>query len=81
MTPLMTVDEVAAHLSVNRTTVYRLCAKVDGLRAYKVGSCTRFRFEDVEAYLERNVIKPPQPQDHPNIIRFQYTPGMRVVSL
>lgn len=79
--PMMTVDEVATHLSVNRATVYRLCAKPNGLRAYKVGGCTRFKPEDVEEYLERNLIQPPQVRQGPNITRFQYKPGMRVVSL
>ena len=39
--PLMTVNEVAERLKINRATVYRLCAKPDGLRSYKVGGCTR----------------------------------------
>lgn len=79
--PLLTVDEVAAQLSVNRATVYRLCGRPNGLRAYKVGGCTRFKAEDVEEYLERNILQPPQAQQGPNITRFQYKPGMRVVSL
>lgn len=79
--PLMTVNEVAERLKINRATVYRLCQKPDGLRSYKVGSRTRFRPEDVEDYLERGLVRPPRPQEGLNIARFQYRPGMRVVSL
>ncbi len=81
MRPMMTVDEVAACLGVHRATIYRLCAKPDGLRSYKVGGCTRFKPEDVDEYLERCLVQPPQPQQGPSIVRFQYKPGMRVVSL
>lgn len=79
--PLMTVNEVAERLRVNRATVYRLCARPDGLRSYKVGSCTRFKPEEVDEYLERCMVQRPQRQTAPNISRFQYKPGMRVVSL
>lgn len=79
--PLMKASEVAEQLGVNVATVYRLCAKRDGLRSYKVGGCVRFKQEDVEAYLESCVVKPPQPQSRPNITRFTYKPGMQVVSL
>lgn len=81
MAPLMTTEEVAVRLGVHRTTVYRLCAKREGLRSYKVGGCVRFKAEEVEEYLERCLVKPPQRQTGANIARFQYKPGMRVVSL
>lgn len=79
--PLMTVSEVAERLKINRATVYHLCQKSDGLRSYKVGSCTRFKPEEVDEYIERCLVQPPQRQEGPNITRFQYKPGMRVVSL
>lgn len=78
---LMTVNEVADRLNVNRATVYRLTGKTDGLRAYKVGSCTRFKPEDVEEYIERCVVRPAQRQEGENVLRFKYKPGMKVVSL
>lgn len=78
--PLMTPDEVAACLRVHRGTVYRL-VKSGGLRAYKVSGRIRFKTEDVEDYLERSLVQPSQGQEVPNIVRFQYKPGMRVVSL
>lgn len=80
-TPMMTVNEVAARLGIARATVYRLCAKPNGLRSYKVGRCTRFKSEDVDEYLERCIVHPPQAHESLNVIRFQYKPGMRVVSL
>ena len=79
--PLMTVSEVAERLKINRATVYRLCQKSDGLRSYKVGSCTRFKPEEVDEYIERCLVQPPQRQEGPNITRFQYKRGMRVVNL
>ncbi|NBI68220.1 DNA-binding protein [Pseudoflavonifractor sp. 60] len=78
---LMTVEEVGAFLGIDRSTVYRLCSKPNGLRSYKVGSRLRFKQEDVEAYLDRCLVQPPQPRNHPGIARFQYKPGMRVVNL
>lgn len=80
-TSLLTPDEVAACLRVHRGTVYRLCDQPDGLRSYKVGNRIRFRAEEVEEYLERCLVQPPQRQEKPNIVRFQYKPGMKVVSL
>ena len=51
-TGLLTVNELAHHLSVSRWTVYKLVR--DGkLRAVKVGTRNRFRLSDVERYLER----------------------------
>lgn len=79
--PLMTANEVAARLGINRATVYRLCKDPKGLRSYKVAGCVRFKPEDIEDYLERSLVQPPRRQEGPNITRFQYKPGMRVVSL
>lgn len=80
-TSLMTPNEVAACLRVHRSMVYRLCNKPDGLRSYKVGNRIRFKSEEVEEYLGRCLVQPPQRQEGPNIVRFQYKPGMKVVSL
>jgi len=81
MDALMTPREVAEQFGVSCVTVYRLCAEPDGLRSYKVGSRTRFKPEDVDEYLERRLVRPPQRQTGPNVVRFQYKPGMKVVSL
>lgn len=79
--PLLTVNEAAAWLGVTRCTIYRLCAKQGGLRSYKVAGCVRFKPEDLDEYLDRHLVQPPQPHEDSNVIRFQYKPGMRVVSL
>ena len=68
---LLTAQDVAARLGV--------CG--DGLRAYKVGRCIRFKAEDVDAYLEAQAVKPPEPVPGMAIGRFRYKPGMKVVSL
>jgi excisionase family DNA binding protein len=51
--PLMTADEVAAALGVNRKFVYARAA-AGALRAYKLGPRYRFRPEDVRAFLSDN---------------------------
>jgi excisionase family DNA binding protein len=65
--PLMTADEVAAALGVNRKFVY---ARVHAgkLRGYKLGSQYRFRPEDVRAFVEASVAAPdaaPQVRERP----------------
>lgn len=79
--PMLSIDEVAARLSLSRATVYRLCKAQNGIRSYKVAKCIRVKPEDVDEYLERQLVQPPQRQEGPRILRFQYKPGMRVVSL
>ena len=78
---LLTAQDVAARLGVCLNTVYRLASKGDGLRAYKVGRCIRFKAEDVDAYLEAQAVKPPEPVPGMAIGRFRYKPGLKVVSL
>ncbi len=50
---LLTVDEVAAHLYVSRTTVYRL---VDAARlpVYRIASVLRFDRRDLAQFLDRS---------------------------
>ncbi len=72
--------EVADMLGVSVYTVHRLKFKPDGLRAYKVAGAVRFKPEDVEAYLEAQKVKPVvKAEAMPDIRRFTYVPGMRVV--
>ena len=51
--PLLTVDETAEFLRVDRSTVYRLENEGE-LRSVRVGTRRRFRPEDLRAYLERD---------------------------
>ena len=49
---LITIDDVGKRLGVCHTTVYRLAAN-GFLPRIKVGSATRFREEDVAAFIEQ----------------------------
>ncbi len=78
---LLTAVEVAERLNVTRATVYHLCAKPDGLKSYKVGSLVRFKPEDVDEYVERRLVCPPQRKERLCTEKIRYKPGMKVVSL
>ena len=47
---LMTVREAAVFLDLNRSDLYRLKDKTEGLRAYRIGRLLRFKPEEVAAY-------------------------------
>jgi excisionase family DNA binding protein len=49
--PLLTIDDLARFLAVDRKTVYRL-----PIPYVIVGARRRFRQEDVDAYLERDQV-------------------------
>jgi len=51
--PLLTVEQVATYLNVDKFTVYRLLAQKQ-LPAFKVGNQWRFKQELVEAWLMKN---------------------------
>ena len=70
---LLTAVEVAERLNVTRATVYHLCAKPDGL--------VRFKPEDVDEYVERRLVCPPQRKERLCTEKIRYKPGMKVVSL
>ena len=78
---LLSVHEVSEALGVSECTVYRLANQRGGIKAIKVGRSLRFRPADLEAYLKRREVKPPEKAEHPfpGMVRFQYKPGMRVV--
>lgn len=60
---LLRATEVAELLTISRTGVYRLI-EAGHLRAvYPSPGCTRFRSEDVAAYIEK--VTEPRPQDRP----------------
>jgi excisionase family DNA binding protein len=50
---LLTLEQVAKYLNVDRFTVYRLLAQKE-LPAFKVGSQWRFKREMIEAWLAKN---------------------------
>lgn len=50
---LLTIEQVATYLTVDKFTVYRLVSKKK-LPAFKVGNQWRFKREIVDAWLENN---------------------------
>ena len=54
---LLTLEQVAEYLNVNKFTVYRLLSKKD-LPAFKVGNQWRFKRELVDAWLKKNANNP-----------------------
>jgi excisionase family DNA binding protein len=57
--PLLTLEQVAKYLNVNKYTVYRLLAQ-KRLPAFKVGNQWRFKGEMIEAWLTKSAKKPRQ---------------------
>lgn len=57
--PLLTTDQVARYLKVDKFTVYRLVAQKK-LPAYRVGNQWRFKSSVLERWLRQNMnINPP----------------------
>jgi excisionase family DNA binding protein len=54
---LLTLEQVAKYLNVDRFTVYRLLAQKQ-LPAFKVGSQWRFKRKMIEAWLMKNASSP-----------------------
>ena len=54
---LLTLEQVAEYLNVNKFTVYRLVAQKE-LPAFKVGNQWRFKRQLVEAWLAKNAKNP-----------------------
>ena len=57
---LLTLEQVADYLNVNKFTVYRLMAQKE-LPAFKVGKQWRFKQELIDAWLAKNA---KNPEDH-----------------
>jgi len=51
--PVLTLSELAAHLSVTVQTLYDLRSKGRGPRGFRVGRELRFRHSEVDAWLVR----------------------------
>lgn len=51
--PVLTLSQLAAHLSVNVQTLYDLRSKGRGPRGFRVGRELRFRQSEVDAWLAR----------------------------
>jgi len=56
----MTIKEVAAYLSVNEKTIYRLAQRRD-LPGFKVAGAWRFKKADIDAWIEERKRTSPTP--------------------
>jgi len=54
---LLTPEEVADQLLISRATVYRLITSRK-IQFYKIGGGLRFRQEEVDRFIEENMIEP-----------------------
>jgi excisionase family DNA binding protein len=52
--PLLTVNEAAEYLNVERSTLYRLMRQGELAPSARVGQRWRFRLEELDRYLERD---------------------------
>ena len=52
-TDIMTIDEVADYLRINRKTAYRLAGE-DKLPGFKVGGAWRFRRSEIESWIDED---------------------------
>jgi len=77
--PMMSIDEVAELLGVSIRTVQRLRNKPGQIPSYKIAGCVRFKRDEVEAYIRRQMFKPPGKAEPFVKGRFHYVPGMKVV--
>ena len=60
---LLTIEEVAKYLSVDKFTIYRLMTKKK-LPAFKVGHQWRFKKEMIDSWLEGNSNMRKKPRGH-----------------
>jgi len=52
--PLLTINEAAEYLNVERSTLYRLMRQGELTPSARVGRRWRFRLEELDAYLKRS---------------------------
>ena len=61
-TQLLTVEELARLLRVPKATIYRWRSTGEGPRGYSIGRYVRFRWPDIEAWLEERADQPAAGQ-------------------
>ena len=59
-TDIMTIDEVAAYLRINKKTAYRLAGDKK-LPGFKVGGAWRFRRSEIESWIDADA-RLPKPK-------------------
>ncbi|MCV2489454.1 helix-turn-helix domain-containing protein [Geodermatophilus sp. YIM 151500] len=57
-TPLGTVEDVAAYIGVPKQTLYNWRTQAKGPRGIRVGKHLRYRWEDVDAWLDEQADGP-----------------------
>ena len=57
---IMTIDEVADYLRINKKTAYRLAGE-SKLPGFKVGGAWRFRRSEIESWIDADA-RPPKPK-------------------
>lgn len=68
---LMTVEQVADYLQLNKLTIYKYIRE-GRLPAARLGKAYRIRLADVDAFLERHMSRPTgRPADRPAVPRRQ----------
>jgi excisionase family DNA binding protein len=55
--PLGTTEEVAAYVGVPKTTLYQWRLQAKGPRGIRIGRYLRYRWDDVEAWLDHEVAR------------------------
>ena len=57
---VLTVNEVARCLRVSKTTICRWCG-AGRLPAFRIGRAWRVQRSDLDLYIQRTFVKPPEP--------------------
>jgi excisionase family DNA binding protein len=62
---LKTMDEAAEYLSIPKSSLYKLCSKNE-LLYRKIGRRNRFTTEDLDQFIERQLIKKNETDEYTN---------------
>lgn len=60
---LKTMDEAAEYLNISKTSLYKLCSKNE-LLYRKIGRKNRFTAEDLDQFVQRQVVKKTESDDY-----------------
>lgn len=59
---LKTMDEAAEYLSISKSSLYKLCSKNE-LLYRKIGRKNRFTAEDLDQFVQRQVVKKTESEE------------------
>lgn len=57
---LLDMDEAARVLGIKKSTLYDLCMRKK-LRVVKIGKLNKFRKQDLESFVNSNIVEPSNP--------------------